>query len=86
MARNLHVPTRMCIQCRERMSQNVLVRLQCKEKHIQAFDGVGRSLYVCRTCIENPKLVKHLAGRCKCAKDSHEEITSLLKELIADDR
>jgi len=86
MARNLHIPTRMCIQCRTRLEQNVLLRLQCKDKLIQAFDGVGRSLYVCRTCIENPKLVKHLAGRCKCAKETHAEIESLLKELITDDR
>jgi len=86
MARNLHLPIRMCIQCRERQAQNLLVRLQCKDRKIQAFDGVGRSLYVCRNCIENPKLVKHLAGRCKCAKETHEEIKSLLKEQIADDR
>ena len=86
MARNLHLPIRMCIQCRTRFEQNVLVRLQCKDKIIQTFDGVGRSLYVCRTCIENPKLVKHLAGRCKSAKETYEEIKSLLKEQIANDR
>jgi len=86
MARNLHIPTRMCIQCRERMAQNVLMRLQCKDKQIQTFDGMGRSLYVCRTCIENPKLVKHLMGRCKSGKDSLNNISNILKELIADDR
>ena len=86
MARKLHVPIRMCLQCRERLPQSSLVRIQCKDKQIQAFDGIGRSLYVCETCIENPKLVKQLSGRCKCAKDSHEEIKSLLKELRADDR
>ncbi len=86
MARKLHVPIRMCLQCRQRMPQSSLIRLQCKHNKIQAFDGVGRSLYVCHTCSENPRLVKQLAGRCKCAKDSHEEITSLLKELRADDR
>jgi uncharacterized protein len=86
MARNLHVPIRMCIQCRERLEQKHLIRLQCKEKQVVAFDGVGRSLYVCMTCIENPKLVKQLAGRCKSGKDSHNEISSLLKELRADDR
>jgi len=86
MARNLHVPTRMCIQCRQRQAQNDLIRLQCKDRIIQPFDGVGRSLYVCRTCIENPKLVKHLAGRCKCVKDSQDNISNILKELIADDR
>ena len=86
MARKLHVPIRMCLQCRERLPQGSLIRIQCKNKKIQAFDGVGRSLYVCAMCIENPKLVKQLAGRCTCAKDSHEEINSLLKELRADDR
>ena len=86
MARKLHVPTRMCIQCRQRQAQSSMTRLQCKEQKIIAFDGIGRSFYVCHICIENPRLVKQLAGRCKCAKDSHEEINSLLKELIADDR
>jgi len=86
MARKLHVPIRMCLQCRKRMAQSSLIRIQCKDKRIQAFDGVGRSQYVCELCIENPKLVKQLAGRCKCAKDTHEEIISLLKELRADDR
>ncbi|PHR55738.1 MAG: hypothetical protein COA44_09795 [Arcobacter sp.] len=86
MARKLHVPIRMCLQCRQRFPQGDLLRLQCKDKKIQAFDGIGRSQYVCVTCIENPKLVKQLAGRCKCVKESHEEIISLLKELRADDR
>lgn len=86
MARNSHVPIRMCIQCRERKAQGSMIRLQCKDKKVEAFNGIGRSIYVCASCIENPKLVKQLAGRCKCAKDSHEEINSLLKELRADDR
>ena len=37
MARNLHVPIRMCIQCRERLEQKHLIRLQCKEKQVIAF-------------------------------------------------
>lgn len=86
MARKLHVPTRMCIQCRERLPQHTLIRLQCKEKTILPFEGFGRSLYVCVSCSENPKLVKQLAGRCQCTKDSHEEIESLLKELRANVR
>ena len=86
MARKLHVPIRMCSQCRERMPQRDLIRLQCKENKVQKFDGVGRSLYVCKTCIENPKLVKQLSGRCKSGKESQESIRKVLKELIADDR
>lgn len=86
MARNLHVPIRMCIQCRGRYEQQSLIRLQCKEKRVVAYDGAGRSLYVCLTCIQNPKLVKQLAGRCKSGTDSQNEISSLLKELRADDR
>ena len=86
MARKLHVPIRMCIQCRERARQSDLVRLQCKDNVVQMYDGIGRSLYVCKTCIENPKLVKQLVGRCKSGKDSQESIRKVLKELIADDR
>ncbi len=86
MARKLHVPIRMCIQCRQRQAQSSLIRLQCKEKKVQAFDGIGRSIYVCLTCMENPKLVKHLAGRCKSGKESQDNIANILKELRADDR
>lgn len=86
MAQNLHVPIRMCVQCRTRMEQRNLIRLQCKVNRVQTFDGKGRSLYVCASCLENPKLAKHLAGRCKCTKESQEEISSLLKELIIDVR
>ncbi len=86
MARNSHVPIRMCIQCRQRIEQSHLIRLQCKDKQVQLFDGIGRSLYVCAACIENPKLVKQLAGRCKGGKDSQDNIRKVLKELIADDR
>lgn len=86
MAQNSHVPIRMCVQCRTRTEQKNLVRLQCKANRVQAFDGAGRSLYVCTACLENPKLVKHLAGRCKCGKESQDEISSLLKELIIDVR
>lgn len=86
MTQNSHVPIRMCVQCRTRMEQRSLIRLQCKMNRVQKFDGVGRSMYVCTPCIENPKLVKHLAGRCKSGKDSHDEISSLLKELIIDVR
>lgn len=86
MARKLHIPIRMCIQCRQRQIQSSLIRLQCKENTIQAFSGIGRSLYVCLACVENPKLVKHIAGRCKGGKDSQDNISNILKELIADDR
>ena len=68
------------------MEQSHLIRLQCKEKQVQLFDGTGRSFYVCTACIENPKLVKQLAGRCKSGKESQENIRKVLKELIADDR
>ena len=79
MARKSHVPIRMCIQCRERMEQTDLIRFQCKEKQVQMFDGVGRSLYVCSTCIDNPKLIKQLIGRCKSGKDSQDNIRKVLR-------
>lgn len=72
-------PIRMCIACRSRNPQNTLIRLKHWGKEIVAFDGQGRSFYVCRICIENEKKIKGLVKRFK---QDEEHFTKLLKELM----
>ena len=72
-------PIRMCIACRSRNPQNTMIRLKQWGKEIVAFDGQGRSFYVCRTCMENEKKIKGLVKRFK---QDEEHFTKLLKELM----
>lgn len=72
-------PIRMCIACRSRHPQNTLIRLKQSGKDVIAFDGLGRSFYLCTKCVKNEKKVKGLVKRFK---QDAEYFTKLLKELI----
>jgi len=72
-------PIRMCIACRSRHPQNTLIRLKLSGKEVVAFDGLGRSFYLCDVCVKNEKKVKGLVKRFK---QDTECFTKLLKELI----
>jgi len=72
-------PIRMCIACRSRHPQNTLIRLRQDDKEIVAFDGQGRSFYLCNECVKNEKKVKGLVKRFK---QDEEHFTKLLKELM----
>ncbi len=72
-------PVRMCINCRKRFYQDELMRLQCIDKKIVIFSGVGRSFYICETCIDNKKLSKSLARLCRIDPGS---ALKMLKEII----
>lgn len=72
-------PIRMCIACRSRHPQNTLIRLKHEGKEIVAFNGEGRSFYLCDGCSTNEKKVKGLVKRFK---QDEEYFTKLLKELI----
>jgi predicted RNA-binding protein YlxR (DUF448 family) len=72
-------PIRMCIACRSRHPQNTLIRLKLSGKEVVAFDGLGRSFYLCDECVKNEKKVKGLVKRFK---QDMEYFTKLLKELI----
>jgi len=72
-------PTRMCIACRSRHPQNTLIRLKLLGQDVIAYDGLGRSFYLCEQCIQNEKKVKGLVKRFK---QDTEQFTKLLKELI----
>jgi len=72
-------PIRMCISCRDRHPQKSLIRLKLEGKDVVAFDGKGRSFYICNVCIKNEKKIKGLVKRFK---QDEEQFTKLLKELI----
>jgi len=62
-------PIRMCVVCRKRFNQKELNRLQCKDKKLISFSGVGRSFYVCSSCINNKKLIKYILKICNISKE-----------------
>jgi len=68
-------PIRMCIACRSRHPQNTLIRLKLLGKEVVAFDGLGRSFYLCDECVKNEKKVKGLVKRFK--QDSEQFIKVL---------
>lgn len=85
MAKIFHLPIRMCISCRDRYEQKLLLRLQCNEGLLEVFTKKGRSFYICKTCLNNEKkLTKSLMRQCKSG--DKEKLTTRLKEIITDDR
>ena len=84
MARIKTQPVRMCILCRSRKAQSELLRLQCEEKKLKRFTGIGRSFYLCPLCAEDKRLDRALARQCKTG--ATQMLLSQLKEIIVDDR
>jgi len=85
MAKKLHLPTRMCVSCRERESQGKLLRLQCIDGSIELFSKVGRSFYLCENCLtQEKKVVKALMRQCRGG--DRDKFMNKLKEIITDDR
>jgi len=85
MAKNIKLPIRMCISCRNRHEQKFLVRLQCTEGSLKAFHKNGRSFYICRLCLDNEKkVIKSLMRQCKSG--DKDKLRNRLKEIITDDR
>ena len=74
-------PIRMCIACRSRHPQNTLIRLKLSGKEVIAFDGLGRSFYLCDGCVKNEKKVKGLVKRFK---QESEHFTKLLTGLAVE--
>ena len=85
MAKKFHQPTRMCISCRVRESQNNLLRLQCHDGELDLFTGNGRSFYLCQSCLsEEKKLIRALMRQCRSSEK--DKLMNKLKEIITDDR
>ena len=76
---NKSQPIRMCISCRDRKPQSDLLRLKMEDKDIIAYDGSGRSFYLCDVCSKNQKKIKGLIRRFK---QDEERFLKLLEELI----
>ncbi len=85
MAKKIHLPTRMCVSCRQRDSQNNLVRLQCNEGELDCFNGRGRSFYLCNECLLNEKKISKSLMRM-CRSNKKDKLMNKLKEIITDDR
>ncbi len=73
-------PIRMCIACRNRYPQNSLIRLRQEGKEIIAFEGKGRSFYLCNVCSTNEKKTKGIAKRFK---QNIEQFDMFLKGLTS---
>ena len=85
MAKKIHRIIRMCISCRDRYEQNELLRIKCEDSLLEYFNGVGRSFYLCDSCLNNEKkLLRSLMRQCKSG--DKEKLMNKLKEIIADDR
>jgi len=79
----LKISIRTCVVCRIKMAQKLLNRLQCKDKKLIAFSGIGRSFYICDSCLENDsKLEKALYRHCK----NKDEYIVQLREILANGR
>lgn len=72
----------MCIQCRKRLQQNELFRLQLRDGKVERFNHIGRSFYLCPSCIESQKTYKHLVKRFKLRENAQESLSSLIKEIV----
>lgn len=73
-------PIRMCIVCKNREAQNSLIRLQCINKKLIKYSGVGRSFYICKNCIDNKRLFKVLSYKCRVEA---LELRKNLKEILS---
>jgi len=71
---------RMCIACRNRHPQNILIRLKQEGKEVVQHNGTGRSFYLCCDCVKNEKRVKSLVKRFK---QDAEHFTKLLTKLAS---
>lgn len=47
---NLKNPIRTCVICRQKFGKEKLLRLQCLNKKLVLFSGLGRSFYICKEC------------------------------------
>jgi len=68
----------MCIACRRRSPQHTLIRLKQEGNDVIAYNGYGRSFYLCDVCTKNEKKIKGLVKRFKL---DEERFVKLLMEV-----
>jgi len=79
----LKISIRTCVACRKKLPQKLLNRLQCKDKKLTSFTGIGRSFYLCEDCLQDDKKVeKALYRSCK----NKDEYIVQLREILANGR
>jgi len=73
-------PIRTCINCRSKLSQDLLIRLQCIDKKLTVFTKYGRSFYLCNNCLNNKnKLEKTLYRQCKNKDDYIAQLEEIVR-------
>ena len=73
-------PIRMCIACRSRIPQKTLIRLTLLDNNVIAYNGQGRSFYLCSACVEDGKKIRGLAKRFKQEPERLSELLLALAE------
>lgn len=71
---------RMCVLCRTREVQKKLTRFKVVQGEITAFDGNGRSLYLCSNCLAHEGLVARLS-KLKNITQTRDQIQLRIEEL-----
>ena len=74
-------PVRMCIVCRGRCEQKVLLRLQ-KDGDIKPFSKKGRSFYLCKECASKENIDKIMIKKLHLKPES--DFLNIKKEFLSD--
>jgi len=78
-------PIRMCVNCRKRYFQKDLIRLQKVKSEVVAYNGSGRSFYICKECLESSKfLTKKVCGMLKVKEESLLKVIKEFKDNVED--
>ncbi len=77
---NITKPIRMCVSCRVRFPKTNLLRLQCIDKKLSQFDGIGRSFYLCSQCCDDTKrVVNSIYRQCKNKADYQKQLKEMVR-------
>jgi len=72
----------MCIACRSRYPQHTLIRLKQEGNEIIAYNGYGRSIYLCEKCIRNDKKIKGLVKRFRLDQERFGKLLTEVTEKV----
>lgn len=77
-------PIRMCILCRQRFEQNLLLRFQVNNEKIIEFTQRGRSFYICEECLrhDSEKLIKLLNMKLRLKNKNIEEFGNYFSKRV----
>jgi len=75
----------MCIACRSRYPQNTLIRLKQEGNDVIAYNGYGRSFYLCDQCSKNDRKIKGLVKRFKLNEERFVKLLMMTPPVSACD-